>query len=125
MTIRTKFAVLILLLTGTLAHADEMKTMGVIDFIVDWPGLKGQRVIVHGGYVVQATNDEAFLRRDSNLIALFPPWADREFLRYILTNCSEIHENEACALDVIGDVNPTPLGGTPELTAVNFRRPMN
>jgi len=96
--------------------------ISALDFMVDWPKLVGKRVIVTGGSVVAAGEKFSQLRLPGGNAMLYPPWLDREDLRYLFTNCLSFLTNQICTMQVSGVVEQSPIGG-PGLTDVDFLTP--
>jgi hypothetical protein len=107
-----------------LAFAQEVKVMTGPDFMVDWPKLVGQRVQITGGRVTAATEKDAYLLLPGGLVFLEPPWAEREDLRYLFHNCTDlVSDDSACTMTVTGNVEKRPSTGGPKLTDVKFTLP--
>lgn len=86
------------------AQAELVPTLSMIDFAVGWKKYVNKFVIVKGGIVFGADQDQAILHAGGVSIALHAPFQNPEALRFVLENCSEIKLNPNCALDVLGRV---------------------
>lgn len=91
------------LLTGP-ASAAERPTVEMLDFIVDWRNYIGKEVILVGGAIALASNEDAMLSSRAGQVALWPPWLNREDLRYVLKYCAGVDRGPACQRPVAGTV---------------------
>ena len=101
--------------------AAALKTMDVIDFLVDWRSLLRQTVTVTGcslieattTYVVCSAGSRGHFYIDANTLA-------REDLRRALRTCAGFNEGDDCRADVTGDVTEDDVLGA-ELTSTTMR----
>jgi len=105
------------------AAAAEPKVMTGLDFMVDWPKLVGETVTITDGRITTASDQFAFLRMSGGKAWLRPPWSDREDLRYVFAHCTSMLTDSACVMPVTGTVRGEGIGGSPELTGVDFQVP--
>ena len=108
---------------ATPGFAQDVQTMSGVDFMVDWPKLMGQRVTILGGNIKFATSDGAMLYLPGGYINVKPEWQDREDLRYLFKNCTEIAEGSICVMNVTGTVSKAEFSGDVELRDVDFDVP--
>jgi hypothetical protein len=92
-------------------------TISGLDFLVDWPKLRGQAVRLVGGQIAAATTDYALLSVPGGNVTLKPPWTDREDLRYLFQHCTSLVTGNQCVMDVTGVVDE---GTSPQLNHVKF-----
>ena len=113
-------AALLMLLSGAFS-ARSLVQIGVIDFVVDWPTLIGSPVEIRDGVVVGFDDRSAILKNGTALIYLFPPWRDREDLRFLLKRCGSLIESPGCAMGVYGVATKKEfMEDRPTLTDVDF-----
>lgn len=118
---RTTVCLAFMLLSGGVSA--EPAAMTGLDFMVDWPGLEGRKVIVTGGAVVSASAKFALLQVPGGNVTLTGPWADREDLRYLFKVCTSLLPDKSkCTMTVSGTVGKSFSGG-PKLSGVDFDIP--
>lgn len=92
----------------------DQKGINVIDFLVDWKSLKGQRVTVSGCQIQNASSDSVTCsagRPGSFLVD--GRTLDREGLRRALKTCAGWSQSDDCRADVTGEVGESL--GNPKL----------
>lgn len=93
-----------LAILSTPVSAADRPVIQILDFIVDWQDYIGKEVIITGGAIALASNDNAMLSSDAGQVALSAPWPNREDLRYVLKYCSGVDRGPACRRPVGGTV---------------------
>ncbi len=111
-----------LLVSSATIGAAQPKQVSIIDFLVDWRDYVGQPIIITGGSVLSARADGAMLWVRGGGVALSPPWAEREDIRFLLNNCNTLDKKPECSVSVGGIVDDR-FGDMPRLTSVDFGLP--
>lgn len=94
----------VLCMLATPASSAERPIIQILDFIVDWQSYIGKEVVITGGAIALASNEDAMLSSEAGQVALSAPWPDREDLRYVLKYCSGVERGPACRRPVAGTV---------------------
>jgi len=94
----------------------------MVDFLVDWPKMIGERVHLQG-QVISASEDFMMLHIPPENITL-KGWRDREDLRYLFRNCTGLFTDKSkCTMGVVGTVTKSNIGDQLQLTDVDFEIP--
>lgn len=104
------------------SRAADLKTVGIVDFLVDWRTLAGQRVRITNCKIEGASAGILVCRAKEGHLMLLTPDMDRESLRRALNKCSDTpSDDEGCLTDVVGRVTGEAVGlDTPILDHVTL-----
>lgn len=110
----------LLLVSATSAIAQQVKQVEIVDFLVDWRDYIGKTpIVITGGTVIGAKAEGAVLWVRAGSVALSPPWAEKEDLRFLLNHCTGLDRKPECSVSVGGYVDDR-FGSMPRLTGVDF-----
>lgn len=110
-------------LGSTLPAIADTPEVDIVDFLVDWSRYEGQSVKIKGARVAGANTDFVILSAPGVAITARGPWTDREDLRYLLRNCTNIITGDDCNMVVAGTVRGGSIGDGPELVGSDFDVP--
>jgi hypothetical protein len=95
-----------------------VKTMDVIDFLVDWKSLIGQTVTVTGCSLIEAdTSSVECSAGPPGQFSIDSNTLEREDFRRALRECAGFKEGDGCRAEVTGDVTENSIGGAKLLDA--------
>jgi hypothetical protein len=100
--------------------AQEPKRLKGVDLFVDLKEYVGIPVILLDGTVYGASNDGATVKAGSVYFRLRFDGADRENLRFFLSNCGGVMPSNICSLPLLVTPMKEKLGESPMLGAVKI-----
>lgn len=106
------------------AHAQQGTLIDPLDFMVEWPDLIGQKVIITRGRVIGASEQFMLLQLPGGNVHLMPPWRDRDDLRHLFQHCTGLLTGAECDAAVEGTVRANSVGGSPTIESVDFFAPL-
>ncbi|MEM1046452.1 MAG: hypothetical protein AAGL24_09885 [Pseudomonadota bacterium] len=95
---------------GKWTYSEPAATMDVVDFVVDVDDLDGKIVRVTGAAIVGARADSAAFTRSGTRVAIVPTTMPKEDVRFVLKECADYVEIDACRVDLVGAAGRDALG---------------